>query len=90
MIVNCQNFVSLESFRSLANSDGQSQCPPVKTRGTRVQNVLYATQIILQMSLCAANKLELCEIKWRRGGVQPFVCREMVEMILKYVKKVSR
>src|ERR1019366_2898358 len=26
MIVNCQNFVSLEPFRSLANSDGQPQC----------------------------------------------------------------
>jgi hypothetical protein len=38
------------------------------------------------MALCARNKLELCEIKLRRGGVQPFVRRKMVDTILEYAK----
>jgi excisionase family DNA binding protein len=33
------------------------------------------------MSLCAANELELREIKCRRNGIQPFVRREMVQRI---------
>ncbi|WP_158945313.1 TniQ family protein [Granulicella sp. S190] len=38
------------------------------------------------MALCACNKLELCEIKSSRGGVQPFVRRQMVDTIVEYVK----
>jgi len=38
------------------------------------------------MALCARNKLELCEIKLRRGGVQPFVRRQMVDTIVEYAR----
>jgi hypothetical protein len=37
-------------------------------------------------ALCARNKLELCEIKLRRGGVQPFVRRQMVDTIVEYAR----